>query len=360
MKLFQNIRLRIVDAGGRVQNIFSVFLLVGTMYGAINLLFYFGVGNNLPSFVQGWKNAPWVVLLQKPYFDFQLGQASGASLWRRVDPDARRYGLILGTSSVRSNVDPEIFKHSAHSDMEWIVSGHIGPSMIPMNRLITHLIRFPDFKPEIVVLGIHPYMVRGYDSWGPKSGDKARLPVNWIFLNRDYFDAYTIRLLSNIRFEIFKYLDMTELPVMHRPLSNPWVPQSDIIEEDYDAEKWKQVKAGGSIDWVLNEDGYNMEAPDLNEFVTSIEMIRNVWNVPVYVVLMPQAPYMNEDMPAQAFTVIDTALTTKFAGTVPLVDLRHNYGADDFFDPSHLNAKAKRKFSTELGELFGGTYLNVQ
>lgn len=357
---FHNIRLRVVDAGRRIHNILLVLLLVGAIYGAINWLLYVGVGNSLPTFVQGWRNAPWVVLLQKPYFDFQLGQASGASLWRRVDPDARRYGLILGTSSVRSNIDPEIFKRSAHSDMEWIVSGHIGPSMIPMNRLIRHLTRFPDFRPETVVFGIHPYMVRGYDSWGREREDKKGLPLNWLFSNRDYFDAYTIRLLSNVRFEIFEHLQMTQLAVMHRPHSNPWETQSDIIEKDYDEDRWEQVKADGSIDWVINEDGYHMEAPDLDSFLTSIEMIQDVWNVPVYVVLMPQAPYMNKDMPEQAFTVIDTALATEFGGKVPLVDLRHNYGADQFLDPSHLDADGKKEFSAELGELFGEANLSDQ
>ncbi len=360
MTSFHHIRSRIVDASRPIHNILLVLLLVGAIYGAANWLFYMGVGNKLPSFLHGWRNTPWVVLTQKPYFDFQLGQASGAALWRQVDPETRHFGLILGTSSVRSNIDPNIFRQSAHSEMEWIVSGHIGPSMIPMNRLITHLARFPDFRPEAVILGIHPYMLRGYDSWGPKTADKKHYPLNWIFSNRDYFEAYSVRYLLDVRLELFKLLEMNQLATMHKPLSNPWTPQSDEIDEDYDEDKWEQDKIDGKADWAINEDGYDMDAPDLKELVTSIETILNVWKVPVYVVLMPQAPYMNKDMPAQAFTVIDTALATRFGGKVPLVDLRHKYPVEDFFDPSHLDREAKKRFSTDLGELIGDTYLNDQ
>lgn len=356
----RQIGLHIAAAVRRVHNILLVLVLVGAIYVASNWMLYAAVGDKLPSFVHGWRNAPWIELTQKPYLDFQLGQASGATLWRQVDPETRRYGLILGTSSVRSNIDPNIFRRSARTDMEWIVSGHVGPSMIPMNRLITHLAQFPDFRPETVILGIHPYMLRGYDSWGPKISNETHFPLNWMFSNRDYFEAYSIRYLLNVRRKIFGFLDMTQLAVMHRPLANPWVPLSDNIHEDYDAKKWQQDRIDGTIDWLINEDGYNMDAQDLKELVASINTILKVWNAPVYVVLMPQAPYMNEDMPAQAFAVIDAALTAQFNGEVPLLDLRHNYPTEDFFDPSHLDRKARKKFSTDLGELFGETYFNDQ
>ena len=356
----RHIRLRIGNAVRPVHNILLVLVLVGAIFVAANWMLYAAVGDRLPSFVHGWRNAPWIELTQKPYFDYQLGQASGATLWRQVDPETRRYGLILGTSSVRSNIDPNIFRRSARSEMEWIVSGHIGPSMIPMNRLITHLAQFRDFRPETVILGIHPYMIRGYDSWGPEIADETHFPLNWIFSNRDYFEAYSIRYLLNIRHKFFGYLNMTQLAVMHRPLASPWMPPSDNIDEDYNAQRWQQDKIDGTIDWVINEDGYNMEAPDLKELVASIDTILKAWDAPVYVVLMPQAPYMNADMPAQAFTVIDTALTAQFDGEVPLLDVRHKYPTEDFFDPSHLDREARKKFSADLGVLFGEAYLNDQ
>jgi hypothetical protein len=356
MTQFQPIRLRVVDAKRRIHSILMVLVLAGAIYGAVNCLFFIGWGNSGPSFLQGDKGTATVVLANQRYADYQLGQASGATLWRQVDPETRHYGLILGTSSVRSNLDPSVFKQSARSDMEWIVSGYFGPSMIPMNRLITHLARFPDFKPEIVILGIHPYMLKGYESWGLKIADQKHFPPNWIFSNRNYFKAYFVNFLMSIRFKLFEILEMARLPAMHRPLSDPWQPQQENIDEDFNEGNWEKAKIAGTVDWAISDAGYDMDAPELKEFIASIDTILNVWKAPVYVVLMPQAPYLNKDMPARALTVIDTALATRFNGKVPLVDLSHNYPVEDFFDSSHLDVEAKKKFSTDLGELFRGRF----
>lgn len=330
-----------------------VLLLVSVAYAAINFVFFVRWGYEVPPMVRGWKVPAEVVLGQQKYYQYQLGQASAATLWQKADSVNRRYGLVLGTSSVRTNIEPETFKRSVGSDSEWIVTGYVGPSMMPMNRYVSHLARFPEFRPETVVLGIHPFMLKGYDSWGPSAGatNKKHFPFNWTYANHKYFDAYFIRHLMDIRYRIFSALGVAKLSVIHRPQPSPWEPQQGNLIEDYDADDWERDKRDGTVTWAITEDGYNTDAPELTELVECIETIREVWKVPVYVVLMPQAPYMNKDLPVQAYDVIETTLRERFKGKVPMVDLRSRYSESNFFDPSHLHKDAKEKFSTDLGEL---------
>ena len=343
-----------------IHNIFLVFFLLGSIYGVASFSSYMYWGKSVPIFLQDEKVDPEIALRQQRYFDYQFGQASGATLWQQVDPDNRRYGLILGTSSVRTNIDPEIFRQSVHSEWPWIVSGLFGPSMSPMNDLIIHLTQYSDFRPELVILGIHPYMIKGYEEWDPSIGVTRtehikRFPYNWIFANHGSFNVYVARYLSEVRFDFFKTLGIAQIPVIYRPLANPWEPQQGNLVENYDEARWERDKKNGSVDWAIKEEGYDLQAMELKEFISMIETILNVWEVPVYVVLMPQAPYMNRDVPLKAFTVIDTSLADNFNDKVPLVDLRHGYPVEDFFDPAHLNILAKEKFSKQLGELFKNT-----
>lgn len=353
----QNNESRIKQAVRRLYGTLWVILLVSVAHAGINALFFARWGSQAPPLVQGWKVPAEVVLAQQQYYQYQLGQASAATLWQEADPTNRRYGLVLGTSSVRTNIEPEMFKRSVGTDTEWIVTGYVGPSMIPMNRYVSHLAKFPEFKPETVVLGIHPFMLKGYDSWGPGAGvtNMKHFPFNWTYANHNYFDAFFIRYLAEFRYRIFDVLGVAKMSVMHRPRPSPWEPQQGNLIEDYDADDWEREKREGAVTWAITEDGYTEEARELAELVECIETIREAWKVPVFVVLMPQAPYMNKDMPVQAHDVIAAKLQERFGGQVPLLDLRSRYEEADFFDPAHLHKNAKTRFSADLGGLIRGT-----
>jgi hypothetical protein len=267
---------------------------------------------------------------------------------------------VIGMSSVKADLDPSVLGANDPLRRKWLCVGAEGRNITQVSLYARSLLA-SRLKPRLVVLAIHPFMLRATvrDSWEHRfdpighlrQGERRLLVNDFFWLGRNQYtledeanflaDRARERVRSGVGLPFFDWY-----PIDNRP----W-------------DSWnKYVGAKAPEDYLENQrEGFAAEltpdqfGPDNGQPQALRQLVKQIRDhgSDAICVLMPESSQFRALYPpvvVNGFGAAVAAASTP-GRPVPVIDLRESMPDEMFYDYSHLNAAGRLEFSARLGRL---------
>ena len=325
----------------RLRCIILVFFILFTIYL---------VGNSLTFWLMGptWEalrpddGSVHSRLMEKPYLEYQGSQVAGALAWQDRSPH-QDLGLVFGASSVRNDIAPALLDEL--TGQRWLVTGSVGGSM-ERTYAFAQLLDFHDVQPNRIVIGLNPLMLYGLyweEDWQPERG-----PWHWAYNNRLFVSNSVQETLLHWRLAVLKYFNLGARELFPAA-ADPWTPMLDeSLKETTHKSKIRRLQTMGHLSAQAYIDQIN--GPQGRGLLKLIRQFQQ-YRVPLLLVLMPQAPYMEDMMPEAALTSFTKILSDGLEQPISMVDMRYGLPKSSFIDAYHLNETGRQQFTRMFAEV---------
>lgn len=331
----------------RYRGLIGVALCLAVALGSIDIALSTMVGQR-PSWLEDQNAVDW------KYYELFGSRVSAVEYERERDPDhsPKRYGLLIGASTIQRGPLPELMQ--SRTKMPWLLLG-VGGGTDAFSKIRKSLAVLRDARltPAVIVLGIHPLWLSS-----PKEASHAIAAARqpWILHQSKLISNFVYARMEELRMRLFLRSGGGTWAVFP-PSKNPWnpppeAPYVDPLPERERAGHLERNREAGRFDpgsYALGSE------PARNMILTVRELVDVQENL--LVVLMPEHSDLRRRIPEAAAAVLRGSLEQAVPGGIPerrprLLDLRDTIRDDLFFDNYHLTIRGRRELSDRLAQVY--------
>jgi hypothetical protein len=327
-------------------------------------------------FAVAGRSHSWLSTEQRPYEWEDLEAAgrkvAGVVTERRFQGSSAesRFGVILGRSTSREDLDPSLLDVNAVLDLRWLSLYGTGGSLTYMEHL-DELLAFAQLKPAVVAFAINLHMLVGLPTrtepisvnptkvasdiregkWSNAAADSKALlkSKSWILTYRPYLNRQYRRTIFRTRMQLFAWsgLGIESLfpadpdPWTVRLAGYPFHGSAEYVEQH-----WERAAGYGWYD----PKRYAWPNPQTDSLVRQIDDWQRR-GAQVFIILLPEPTPVRKKIPPQAKATLRAVLQENFADQAPpVIDLRDTISDEMFSDHIHLNANGRKAFSLLLAK----------
>jgi hypothetical protein len=270
-------------------------------------------------------------------------------------------GILLGQSTLGAAVDPEVLEKNDGLAMRWLNLHGWGGSVNHI-RDRAELLFLSGIKPDVVVIGINPYMLVGhnFEVTNTPAGSRwlMRLvkPWIWTYYNRSLVNHFLRDFNYQIRYAVFRSLGL-RFSAFAPPDPTPWIRSGPALASvrDSESEMQARLELSRKLGW-FDPASYSAESSNSQSLVDLIRKLRQ-GGAKVYIVLMPENSRFRNITPPEGVRCFEKINQAYFRDDPVPVDLEIRDRAPDevFRDIDHVlpnqRSRATILFANEMRRL---------
>lgn len=288
----------------------------------------------------------------------------GAFEIMRADQQATDAQLVavVGMSTVKADLDPAIIVQSDPQRRKWMVLGAEGRNLTQV-AIYCRPVLASQLRPRLVVLGIHPFMLRTNERETPleqfnpithlRHFQRRPLVDDFLWLGRNQFTlGDTANLLIERATERVRCASAVPIHEWYPIDSRPWDSWNRYVGARAPDEVWEREREVYQTELIPEQfNPQNGQPQALREVAARIRARGSE----VVCVLMPESSQLRSLYPSVLASQFADAIASASPPGDPLrvVDLRAAFSDDLFFDCTHLNADGRLQISKLFAKNFG-------